>query len=123
MQILLVIIAVAATVAAPYALIMTMPRTSHAVVAALALAMPTALALRNTHLPRLDIPKLVWEFDAILLVAALAAIGLAVFVRLTVAAIGERAKRPGAIITLHILGIALALSAMPWIGQVLEKFP
>lgn len=116
-------LAIAAIIVAPYAMIMTVPRTSHAVIAAIAISVPTALALRHTHMPRVDIPKWVFEIDAILLVATLASIGLAVFVRLTIAVLGERAKSRPALVAINMLGVAVVAGTLQWWGGLLERLP
>ncbi|MBX9925028.1 MAG: hypothetical protein K2Y05_01605, partial [Hyphomicrobiaceae bacterium] len=92
MQIILVMSAVAATVAAPYALVMAIPRANHAVIAATAMAVPTGIALWKAQQSRAEFDGPLAGFDGLLLTAAIAGLALAAFVRIMHAVLGERAK-------------------------------
>jgi len=122
MQLLIAISTVGLTVAAPYALIMAIPRTSHAVVAAAALAVPLSIGLVRTHAASGSTPiASLTGFDEGLIAIALAALVLAAFVRLTQAALGERAQSRRAAVALTILGAALVVMALPWWGHLIAK--
>lgn len=119
MQTLALILAFAVTVAAPYTLVMAMPRLWHAIAAALAIAVPIALAFRHTGLPAIDPRRWSDVLDAELLAVLLISLAVAVFVRAVTAAIGERARAPGARIAINVLGLAIVGGTLPWLGELL----
>ena len=118
MQIILVMSAVVATVAAPYALVMAIPRASHAVIAATAMAVPTGIALWKAHQSRAEFDVPLSGFDGLLLTAAIAGMALAAFVRVMQVMLGERAQSRQATLALNVLGVALVVMTLPWWGQI-----
>lgn len=117
MQIPLLILAIVLTVTAPYGVIMSVPKTSHAMLAAIAIAVPTAIAYRQAEPPRFVPHDWVFGVDGLLLAATLASIGLAIFVRAVVASLGDRARGTAAMVTIHILGVAIVAGALPWVSE------
>lgn len=118
MQIVVSMAIVVASVAAPYWVVMAMRKASHSVVAAAALAVPTGIALARVHAYGTAGNGLTSGFDALILAAALVATGVAAFVRVSQAALGERASSRDAFIALNLLGIATAAIIVQVAGKL-----
>ncbi len=118
MQIIIAMSAIVATIAAPYVFVLSIPRASHAVIAAAVMAVPTGLALWKAHQAEADFVTPLSGFDGLLLTAALGSLALAAFVRAMQAVLGERATTRQATIALNVLGAALVVMTLPWWGQI-----
>lgn len=114
---------VAASVVAPYWVVLAMRKASHAVIAASALAVPTGIALVRVHAYGSAGNGLTSGFDALILTAALVATGVAAFVRVSQAALGERARSRDAFIALNLLGIATAAIIIQVAGKMEAGWP
>jgi uncharacterized protein (DUF1501 family) len=82
-------------------------------------AVPLLLSTRHIGLDRFEPRAIVTSVDAALVAAALLSLVTALFARTAVAALGERARRGAAFVTLNVIGLALALSVLPWLGTAL----